>query len=170
MGDQNQRVRRIYTSTQQLRNIGPRSTATIKFIVDTTPFDDDDEPTVSGDLVIVGRLMPNSPLYNQGSLPVRIVIGPEFPFRPPKVISTVPVYHPNIDINGEFCVDILDPKGSWTATTTLVTVIEEVTKVFDQPVIDRVKHPEAASLYNTNRSEYERVASELYRRNCKPRT
>ena len=103
MGDQNQRVRRVFTSIQQLRNIGPRSNATIKFIVDTTPFDDDEEPSTSGDLVIEGRLIPNSPLYNQGSLPVRLVIGPQFPFSPPKVISTIPLYHPNVDNNGKYC-------------------------------------------------------------------
>ena len=101
MGDQKQRMRRVFTSIQQLRNIGPRSDAKIKFIIDTTPFDDDEEPSGSGDLVIQGRLMPNSHLYNHGSLPVRLVIGPQFPFGPPKVISTVPVYHPNVDKNGK---------------------------------------------------------------------
>jgi ubiquitin-protein ligase len=42
---------------------------------------------------------------------------------------------------GEVSIDLLNPAGSWTPTTTLVTVVEEITKIIDRPSLDRVQYP-----------------------------
>jgi ubiquitin-protein ligase len=43
--------------------------------------------------------------------------------------------------SGEVCLDLLTPGNKkWTAATSLTTVIEEVTKLIDEPAVDLVQH------------------------------
>jgi ubiquitin-protein ligase len=100
MADKGKREKNLHRLIQELKNMGPGSNEVIKFIVDKTPSEDDDESLPSGDWIISGRLLPNSDLYKQGSLPARIVVGPTFPVQPPKVLITVPIYHPNVAKDG----------------------------------------------------------------------
>ncbi|CAF1217958.1 unnamed protein product [Rotaria sordida] len=161
--DQNQRVKRAYSLTAQLKNIGPTSNAKTKFILESTPFDNEDESPSSGDLTIVGRLLPNSDIYKQGSIRIHMILGQEFPFKAPKVFVRQPIYHPNIERDGKVCTNLLVNSEAWTPTTTLVQIIEEVTNVIDNPCTDQIQHTEAASLYNTNKTEYNRIASEMFK-------
>jgi hypothetical protein len=106
MSKPDERIRMIVKGVNQLKNIGPRSNAPIKFIYEGSPLDDmdddDDEPaSFKESFVIKGRLLPHSDLYKEGSLGVQIVIGKEFPFRPPKVEMTMPMFHPNIKKDGK---------------------------------------------------------------------
>jgi hypothetical protein len=95
------RTKRTYGFVQNLRNIGPTSNATTKFIVDTTPFSDEGEPPSPGDWIITGRLLPNSNIYREGSIRMQITIGSGFPAHPPKVRLLTKVYHPNISKDGK---------------------------------------------------------------------
>ena len=101
-----QRTKRIYNDVNQLKNIGPKSDASIKFILETTPFDDDEEDKLLGDeeCFIVGRLLPNSDLYKKGSVRVMIKLEKTYPFRPPSIFVQQPIFHPNVDKNGKYCV------------------------------------------------------------------
>jgi ubiquitin-protein ligase len=82
----------------------------------------------------------------------------------------------------------LNPNGTWTATKSLRTVVQEVTKLIDEPSMDDIQHAgqcdlfvaflsthlnlffvEAASLWDTNKDEYKRKASEIFNKNCSPR-
>jgi ubiquitin-protein ligase len=42
---------------------------------------------------------------------------------------------------GEVCIDVLSQDGIWTAATTLDAAVIEVTKLIDNPRIDRVAYP-----------------------------
>ena len=42
---------------------------------------------------------------------------------------------------GEVSMGLLDDRDSWSAATTLVKVVEEVTKLLDNPSIDYIKYP-----------------------------
>ena len=104
MGDQENKWRKIYLLTNQLKNIGPNTTAPIKFILEKTPFDDidDDEDQCPSETngTITGRLLPKSTVYRNGSLPIDIVLGPNFPVKPPKIFSKIQLFHPNVERTG----------------------------------------------------------------------
>jgi hypothetical protein len=92
---------RLLALIDGLRNIGPTSDAKIKFIVDTTFLDNQGQASPTGERIITGRLLPNSNMYSQGSIRVDIILGPSFPFQPPKVILRTEIYHPNVDEKGK---------------------------------------------------------------------
>jgi hypothetical protein len=90
------------TSINRFKNIGPTSNSPVKFIVDSTPFDDEDnEPPKSEDWIINGRLLPHSEIYKNGAIRMQIVIPTTFPFKPPKVCLKTQVYHPNVTREGK---------------------------------------------------------------------
>ena len=99
----NARLKATNTSVNRLRNIGPNSNAPVKFIVDSTPFnDDDDQPSQKeGDWIIEGRLLPQSEIYRNGAIRMQFTIPTGFPFKPPTVILKTPVFHPNVTDKGE---------------------------------------------------------------------
>ncbi len=104
MATDGNRMRSINSSINALKNMGPTSNEPIKFIYEKSPFDgDDDDDTAkpTGDIIITGRLLPNSDIYQQGSIKTEIILGTQFPFKPPKVMLKTKVYHPNIAENGK---------------------------------------------------------------------
>ncbi len=96
------RVKLIYSSIMALKNMGPTSNEPIKFIYDTPKWNDDNDiPQLNGDVTITGRLLPNSEIYKEGSIKTEIKLGATFPEKPPKVVLTTKIYHPNVTKDGK---------------------------------------------------------------------
>ena len=64
---------------------------------------------------------PEGSPYAGGTFKVTIEIPEGYPKEPPKVEFDTKVYHPNISMNGEVCLDILDPM-EWNKCLTLEKV------------------------------------------------
>ena len=86
----------------ELRSSNTRSDGSIIFIVDETPFDDDDEDS---DLLlsdsIICRIFPRQHIYNQYGFRIEIRLSPPYPFSTPIVYFITPIYHPNVGQNGK---------------------------------------------------------------------
>lgn len=96
------RSKRTVTSLNRLKNIGLTSQATTKFILDSNPFEDEDNPpSPKDDWLINGRLLLNSPIYKDGAIKLQMVIGLEFPGRPPRICLKTQIYHPNVSKEGK---------------------------------------------------------------------
>jgi ubiquitin-protein ligase len=94
------RASQISGLINDLTKIGLTSDATIKFIIDKTPLGNQNQASSSGEWIIVGRLLPNSDIYKQGSIEVHIILGPSFPLQPPNICLKTKVYHPNVNEKG----------------------------------------------------------------------
>ncbi|VWU53051.1 ubiquitin-conjugating enzyme E2 [Hepatocystis sp. ex Piliocolobus tephrosceles] len=54
---------------------------------------------------------PGDSPYENGVYFLNIKFPPDYPFKPPKIIFTTKIYHPNISTAGAICLDIL--KENW---------------------------------------------------------
>ena len=58
-----------------------------------------------------------------------------YPFNPPKVRFTTPLWHPNVSsVTGAICLDILASK--WAAAMTLRTVLLSIQALLESPEPD----------------------------------
>ncbi|XP_020113462.1 SUMO-conjugating enzyme UBC9-like isoform X2 [Ananas comosus] len=63
---------------------------------------------------------PHDSPYSGGVFLVTIHFPPDYPFKPPKVAFRTKVFHPNINSNGNICLDIL--KDQWSPALTISKV------------------------------------------------
>lgn len=74
---------------------------------------------VDGKSLIINCLFPG--MYKTGSFNFTFAINQNFPHEPPKVKCTQKIYHPNIDVDGNVCLNIL--REDWKPVLNLNAVM-----------------------------------------------
>lgn len=100
---------------------------------------------------------PDSP-YAGGVFFLSIHFPTDYPFKPPKISFTTKIYHPNINSNGNICLDIL--KDQWSPALTISKVLLSICSLLTDANPDDPLVPEIAHLYKTDRAKYEATAKE----------
>jgi ubiquitin-conjugating enzyme E2 D/E len=100
---------------------------------------------------------PDSP-YAGGVFFLSIHFPTDYPFKPPKVAFTTKIYHPNINGNGNICLDIL--KDQWSPALTISKVLLSICSLLTDANPDDPLVPEIAHVYNQDRPKYEATAKE----------
>lgn len=72
--------------------------------VDGVSFGMNEKNIFDWDFTIIG---PKDSLYENGIFKGKIKFPKEYPLKPPKVIFTTPIYHPNVYDDGKVCISIL---------------------------------------------------------------
>jgi len=72
-------------------------------------------------LNFVLTIVPDEGMYRGGRFTFSFAITPGFPHEPPKVLCREKIYHPNIDIEGKVCLNIL--REDWKPVLNLNAVI-----------------------------------------------
>ncbi|KAL4361471.1 hypothetical protein GQ457_04G021520 [Hibiscus cannabinus] len=101
-------------------------------------------------------LGPTDSPYCGGVFIVSIYFPPEYPFKPPKVGFKTRVFHPNINSNGNICLDIL--KEQWSPALTISKVLLSICSLLTDPNPDDPLVPEIAHIYKMDRVKYETIA------------
>lgn len=104
---------------------------------------------------IVGPL--DSP-YNGGLFEVKIEFPGDYPFKPPRVMFTTPIFHCNINREGDICLDIL--KDDWSPALTISKVLLSICSLMDDPNPDDPLSLEAADVYRKDKDLYAATARE----------
>ncbi|KFK36760.1 hypothetical protein AALP_AA4G166200 [Arabis alpina] len=99
---------------------------------------------------------PNESPYSGGVFLVNIHFPPDYPFKPPKVVFRTKVFHPNINSNGNICLDIL--KDQWSPALTISKVLLSVCSLLTDPNPDDPLVPDIAHIYKTDKVKYEAMA------------
>jgi len=118
----------------------------------------DDNDMYFWDGVIFG---PSDSPYTGGVFNLTIQFPVDYPFKPPRLMFTTKIYHPNINRDGFICLDIL--KTNWSPALTISKVLLSVLSMFTDPNPDDPLVPDIANQYKNDRAEYERVAREWTR-------
>ncbi|KAH0917287.1 hypothetical protein HID58_024947 [Brassica napus] len=99
---------------------------------------------------------PNESPYTGGVFLVTINFSQDYPFKPPKVVFKTKVFHPNINSNGNICLDIL--KDQWSPALTISKVLLSVCSLLTDPNPDDPLVPEIAHICKTDKAKYEAMA------------
>jgi len=99
---------------------------------------------------------PDTP-YTGGKYKLAIEIPSTYPFTPPKVRFTTPLWHPNVSsVTGAICLDILASK--WAAAMTLRTVLLSIQALLESSEPDDPQDAVVAAQFNNNRGVWRDTA------------
>ncbi|TMW55958.1 hypothetical protein Poli38472_008606 [Pythium oligandrum] len=79
-------------------------------------------------------------------------IPPMYPHEPPKVKCLTKIYHPNIDLDGNVCLNIL--REDWKPVLDINSVIYGLIYLFYEPNPDDPLNREAAELFRNDPSQF----------------
>lgn len=99
-------------------------------------------------------LSPEEGYYKHGSFNFSIAVPEDYPHKPPKVKCNTRVYHPNIDVDGNVCLNIL--RQDWKPVLTLSSILYGLQLLFLEPNPDDPLNKEAAELLKRNPHEFQR--------------
>ena len=94
-------------------------------------------------------ISPDEGFYGRGRFTFSFAIGHSYPHEPPKVKCVTKVYHPNIDLDGNVCLNIL--REDWKPVLTINSVVYGLQYLFLEPNPDDPLNKEAAEEMRANR-------------------
>ena len=101
---------------------------------------------------------PQDSPYQGGVFKLNIQIPPDYPFKPPHIVFTTKVFHPNISMHGGICIDIL--KDKWVPSLTISKVLLSICSLLYDPNPDDPLVPDVAELFKNNKAEFIRKAKQ----------
>ncbi|KAI3714611.1 hypothetical protein L6452_21569 [Arctium lappa] len=106
---------------------------------------------------------PEGTVYEKGVFKIKIQIPERYPFQPPIVTFSTPIYHPNIDTGGRICLDILNlpPKGAWQPSLNISTVLTSIGLLLSEPNPDDGLMCEASREYKYNKQVFDQKARSM---------
>ncbi|KAJ5115725.1 ubiquitin-conjugating enzyme/RWD-like protein [Penicillium angulare] len=97
---------------------------------------------------------PDEGMYKGGVFNFSFTVNQNFPHDPPKVKCTQKIYHPNIDLEGNVCLNIL--REDWKPVLNLNAVIVGMQFLFLEPNASDPLNKEAADDLRLNRDAFKR--------------
>ncbi|CAB1096122.1 unnamed protein product [Ectocarpus sp. CCAP 1310/34] len=101
------------------------------------------------------KVQPDSGFWKGASYHFTFTIPALYPHDPPKVLCETKIYHPNINLQGNVCLNIL--REDWKPVLDINAVIYGLIYLFYEPNPEDPLNHEAAELYRDNISQFERT-------------
>lgn len=104
---------------------------------------------------------PDSGFWKGATYLFHFAIPDHYPHLPPKVTCQTKIYHPNINLEGNVCLNIL--REDWKPVLDINAVIYGLIYLFYEPNPDDPLNHEAAELFRTDVSRFESVVKRTLR-------
>ncbi|KAL6213553.1 hypothetical protein ACLB2K_013000 [Fragaria x ananassa] len=96
---------------------------------------------------------PDEGYYQGGTFMFTFQVSPMYPHEAPKVKCKTKVYHPNIDLEGNVCLNIL--REDWKPVLNINTIIYGLFHLFTQPNYEDPLNHDAAAVLRDNPKMFE---------------
>ena len=80
---------------------------------------------------MVLTVTPDTGYWKGGTYDFNISVPADYPHKPPKVTCATKIYHPNINLQGAVCLNIL--RAEWKPVFDLNTIVSGLTFLFYEP-------------------------------------
>ncbi|KAM7278045.1 hypothetical protein ACFE04_005179 [Oxalis oulophora] len=84
----------------------------------------------------------------------------DYPYKPPIVKFETCCFHPNVDVAGNICLDILQDK--WSSAYDVRAILLSIQSLLGEPNISSPLNTQAAQLWS-NQEEYRMMVEKLYK-------
>ncbi|CAI4643717.1 CCN_G0037550.mRNA.1.CDS.1 [Saccharomyces cerevisiae] len=121
---------------------------TVTLNVITSP--DSADRSQSPKLEVIVR--PDEGYYNYGSINFNLDFNEVYPIEPPKVVCLKKIFHPNIDLKGNVCLNIL--REDWSPALDLQSIITGLLFLFLEPNPNDPLNKDAAKLLCEGEKEF----------------
>jgi ubiquitin-conjugating enzyme E2 D/E len=101
------------------------------------------------DATIIG---PTETPYEGGIFYLKMYFPADYPFKPPKITFNTKIYHPNINSNGDICLDVL--KDQWSPALNVSKILLSICSLLSDPNPNDPLSPEIAVLYKQNKDKF----------------
>lgn len=95
---------------------------------------------------------PTDSPYEGGVYKIKLNFVDKYPFEPPKCQFVTKMYHPNIDMAGRICLDIL--KSNWSPALSIAKMILSIISLLSDPNPNSPLNGEAGQLYLKDKETY----------------
>ncbi|CAD7953770.1 unnamed protein product [Amoebophrya sp. A120] len=104
---------------------------------------------------------PEEGMWKQACFRFLFTIPPLYPHEAPKVKCDTKIFHPNIDLEGNVCLNIL--REEWKPVLSISAVIYGILHLFAEPNGNDPLNQEASRIFRENPVEFERLVQRSLR-------
>ncbi|RKO96138.1 ubiquitin-conjugating enzyme, partial [Caulochytrium protostelioides] len=98
-------------------------------------------------------ITPDEGFYRGGRFHFTFTVPTSYPHEPPRVLCTQTIYHPNIDLEGKVCLNIL--REDWKPVLNINSILVGLQYLFLEPNADDPLNKEAAAILQSSRATFD---------------
>lgn len=106
-------------------------------------------------------ICPDSGFWRGATYHFTFDVPGDYPHKPPKVICQTKIYHPNIDLEGNVCLNIL--REDWKPVLDINAVIYGLIFLFYEPNPNDPLNHEAAQLFRKDAQKFQQLVARTLR-------
>ena len=107
------------------------------------------------------HISPDEGIYRNGRFTFDFKVPKSYPHDPPKVLCETTVFHPNIDMEGHVCLNIL--REDWKPVLTMQSILMGLHFILLEPNPDDPLNKEAAKMMVDNRAHFQQTVTRTFR-------